>query len=251
VIDTTDQFQSTSSIVVSNVPELSWVLGWDYRQSKPNIDPVAWPFFQGTTQRLLVQLDSASTGFHESASVQVKLDNTTGIPYLEQMLSQIQSQGGMTEQEHTWLDTTQQAVQRVFTDALGVLHSTPLGSLLSHPDMDLLDLPEPPFELRGRGELDHPPGSGRVDVYGLNLLLSQVPPGFGTRDGSVEVYNERLGQFVTMHSVKGTTSQWLTEVMDLHLATMLWLWRTPFPARILYDITPGCAVLAQWVWFKA
>jgi hypothetical protein len=159
----------------------------------------------------------------------------------------MQTQGGMTEQEHTWLDTTQQAVQQVFTDLTGVAFSNPIGSLIAHPDMAFLQVCDEAFPISGRGELTRPaPGVG-VNAYGLALFVDQVPPGFGTRDGVVISYFERIAQLLTLHQRKATTDEWVTEELQLRLATYLWLWRTPSPHRIVYDVTPGCVVGAQWI----
>jgi hypothetical protein len=250
ITDTSDQFQSTNSILLSQSSEMSFVLGFDYRQSKLNISPVAWPFFQDATARLLVQIDAPSTGFHESASVQITLDNTTGIPYLQQIQTELQGQAGMTEEEHTWLDTTQQAVQTVFADVQGVISSTPLGTLLQHPDHNFLLPFLAPFDLEGRGELIPPSQAGIAQSYGILFQVTRHPPGFGVRDGAVQEWMERIAQLSTLHSIRNSPTMWVTEVLAIHIDTGLWLYDMAGPARILYDVTPGCTLHCEWVGYS-
>lgn len=188
-------------------------------------------------------------GTFDQGQQQLPWDGTTGVANLLQMYQQgqTQTQGGMTTEEHTWLDTTQQAVQRAFADALGIVHSTPLGSVLAHPDLAFLDVDGPVFVLTGRGVLDASFTPSPQYSHGMNIVVSQVPPSFGTRDGAMTAWNERIAQLLTEHAVRGGPGRWVTEEIELHLARRLWLWATTDPAAIIYDVTPGCALTCQWV----
>ena len=235
------------SLTNSTERELLMTLGYDFTREQLGMYPAASSIQTGLNGVLRLQWTSPTSGPIDVTDMPVKIDMETGIPYLMQVQTQLQGQGGLTQQEHTWLDDTQAAVQRVFTDVTGAALSNPIGSLIAHPDLSFLDLCDGVMTLSGRGELTRPaPGVG-VNAYGLAIGLNAVPPGFGVRDGSVVAYSERLAQLITMHAVKGGTQQWLTEELNLHLATMLWLWRNAFPARVLYDVTPGVELVAQWI----
>jgi hypothetical protein len=225
------------------------ILGWSDTEQRWVIDAATDAFSQGKQVRVEAQLVNGDGTVLDTFDQPYPYDESGGLAYLEKTPLG-GTGGGLTTEEHNWLDDVQQAVQRVFNDASGVARSTPIGSALSHPDQTFLNNPDALFDLAGRGSLSPPEAGGAISAYGLVLQVTTTPAGFGQRDGAIVVWNERIAQLATVHTIKTGPQEWVTEVFDLHLDTFLWLWRTPFPNRVIYDVTPGCVVTAQWVRFS-
>jgi hypothetical protein len=198
-------------------------------------------FTSGSTVRLLVELCNGQAVVQESLSQSNTLDVDSGIPFV---LSQTPTTtgGGLTTQEHDWLDAVQQAVQTAMSDLAGLGISTPVGSLLAHPDIRLLDRVTPCTTITSRGSLSPPSGFGWSNVYGIEVIFDTVPPGFGTRDGAVVEYEERVVQFCTVHRSNSGSFDYISEIRDMHSQGQVWYWQQYDPVDILYDVTPGCQV---------
>ncbi len=149
---------------------------------------------------------------------------------------------GLTAEEHEWLDTTQQSVVQVLQTATGALLSTPVGSLIAHPDVRFLNIHTPCQSLTGRGSLPPPGPVGFGNVYGAIISFEVVPPGFGLRDGTIQEYVERVCQFATLARTNDGTAEYVTELRDFHSSGMAWIWQLYDPSSITYDITVGCRV---------
>lgn len=231
-------------------PVFCVIIGYDGVTQSWNVQPPSSGFGQGATVQLDYELFNGDGTRIDFANQSNTYDEAGGLAFLETTPLNKPAGGGMTSEEHGWLDQVQQAVQRVFNDMNGIERSTPIGNALSHPDAALFNNPDAPFALTGRGELTPPASGSVISAYGLFLQATTVPSGFGRRDGVVVEWNERLAQLAAMHQIKTTTQEWVDEVYELHLDNTIWLWKTPFPGRVLYDVTPGCVVTAQWVRFS-
>jgi hypothetical protein len=177
-----------------------------------------------------------STGWKwdTNASTAMKLPQQTG--------------SGLTGEQAQQLSDTWNWVQHVFTDVLGGLISTPIGSALVHPDQRFQLTSTECTTLTGRGSLQRGglPGIG-VNAFGLQLSAAQVPPGMSVRDGVILRYRPRLAQLAAVYQHAGGGTQRVLEVLELDLDNFCWLWKEAGPFEILYDITPGCAVQACWI----
>jgi hypothetical protein len=156
---------------------------------------------------------------------------------------QPQAEGsGLTAEEHTWLDTTQQAVQQGLQTATGAILSTPIGSIIAHPDVRFLNFHTPCTTLTGRGRLSPPGPVGFGNVYGIVTSFEVVPEGFGLRDGLVQEYLTRVVQLVAFTKTNDATTEYITEVHDVNADGEVWLWSLYDPSSVGYDVTPGCRV---------
>lgn len=173
--------------------------------------------------------------------------NTAGLQEQIPAWSQPSAQGGLTTEEHGWLDQVQQFITNTaqLGGRLGL--QTLAGGILEHPDVGLMHLCDPPMTLSGRGTLTRPATGIGVNAYGLAFSVASAPPGAGTRQGSILVYGQRVAQLVTMHRSLGGSELLATQVFDLVLDTFAWVWEHAFPEEILFDVTPGYTVSASWL----
>jgi len=247
ITDTTDQFQSTYGLAINNSSELNWVLGFDQRSGQVPISPVAWPFFQDATVRCLVQLSSQSTGFSETASVQVKLDNTTGIPYLQQALSHPETQGGFTDTDRQNLNAVQMAViPQLPTFAGAVTSAVALASFIANPPEAWL-CEDTSVTVTGDMVLTKPDPLYSVAAYGADVFSVDPPPELSKLPGWLPEWHNRLAQ-VTYVRKDGCGNEYTSPPIAIHLDRNRLVWGLPSPERILVSCLPG--VTLTWTWLK-
>lgn len=154
--------------------------------------------------------------------------------------------GGFTATDRQVLNDIQSFVQRQFANLQGIASATPIGSVLSHPPVEVLSFC-PGGTLVGRGALVPPQSPFGQYTFGLQLTVGNAPAGAGLRDGAVQTYIERAAQLVQLIQIAGAGTEYVKEVLELHLASFAWYWQTAFPARILYDVTPGWQIAYEWI----
>jgi hypothetical protein len=204
------------------------------------------PELQDRTQAALeVQLVNNAQTVIESSTVQLTYDPTLGLPTIMQL--QPQASGGLTQEEHTWLDTVNTAVQQVFQTAVGAVLSTPIGSLIAHPDIHLMNVYGDCLVLTGRGNLSLPSAEPFFDTYGVIIRFDQVPAGFGRRDGAVVEYTTRIAQIAPVYETNNTEQQYVGEVMDIYSDNRIFLWQAFHPIALQYDVTTGCTISLCWL----
>jgi len=198
----------------------------------------------GQDAQLIVSLDSISTAFHESATVQVILDRNAGqVQELAFWLEdRIAAPGqGLTLEEHDAIVATEASVTT--TLGPGVIDLvTGLSGLIVHPALSLGHLVFPGYDLTGDGTIPDL-NSATSQAFGLHWTAT-IPAGFGHLHGQSEEYTMRLWQLRTVHTTAG--SEVVTEVQDFHTEGDLWMWQTALPTRIEYSVTPGVVIHAQW-----
>lgn len=138
-------------------------------------------------------------------------------------------------------------VQRVFQTAAGVGLSTPLGSLIAHPDPNFLSYSAETFLLSGRGELTPPTGPFATRPYGIAWDATTVPPSAGLRDGSNVEFINRLVQFCPMYPEAGSGILYIPEVADFRYKAFYWLWQRYTPQVLQYDVSPGFELTCRWI----
>lgn len=155
--------------------------------------------------------------------------------------------GGLTGDQATQLQETHNAVLRAWQVSAGLLQSTPIGGLISHPDPNLLRLHNPPFILRGRGFLTGLPPLGLAEVWGLQFVVTLRPTGAGLIDGNVPYYQYRVVEFCAEYNDAGSGLTYIQEIQRFHEHQLLWLWDRFAPLRILYDVTPEFELTCHWL----
>ena len=236
-----------SSITRSDSREISFVLGYDYINSRISVDPASSSITSGKNMQLQVTWSSPTTGIIEQKLQPQVSDMVTGQPYIQTIASQLQGQGGMTTEEHTWLDTVQQAVQHAFADIQGLISMSPIGTALQHPDHNFLIPAGNPFDLVGRGVIVPPSALGAPNSFGIQFQVETLVPGYGLRDGVIVEWEDRMVQLAAFHTIRGTSGTWCTQVDDISLDRGLWLYRVPGPAEVRYDVTPNVVIHCQWI----
>jgi hypothetical protein len=155
--------------------------------------------------------------------------------------------GGMTTEEHGWLSDIQTWIQNTasFGGRLGL--QALAGGILDHPDVGLMSLCGSAGPLSGRGQLQRTATGIGVNAFGLALAVSSRPPGVGLIDGQIQEYEIRVAQLCTTHQSQGGSVEYVTEILDMNADNQAWVWRNAYPERILYDVTPGFVLDAEWL----
>jgi hypothetical protein len=153
-----------------------------------------------------------------------------------------QGQNGLTQQEHGWLDTIQQAVQRAFNDLAGGVLESPIGELLAHPDSRFLETAGECVTVTGDGVLNLQPVPGIYGTYGVIINIESVPPGFGMLAGVVPKYFQRVVELAAVYQTGDGSLEYIGEFRDVYQTATIWLWQTFAPKRVQYSVTPGCVV---------
>lgn len=171
--------------------------------------------------------------------------NTAGLTNIIQ--SSAGSGGGLNSEEHGWLDAVHQFIQNTaaFGGRLGL--QTLAGGILEHPDVGLMHECDSPFDLVSGVDLTRPATGIGVNAFGLVLRVAAAPAGAGLRHGAVNEFQTRVAQLVTVHRSASSSTEYVTEVLDLHETQLAWLWRNAYPERIAVDVTPGFTVQATWL----
>jgi hypothetical protein len=157
------------------------------------------------------------------------------------------SSSGLSAQEHDWLDQVQQFISNT-AKAGGRLGLQVLaGGILEHPDVGLMHPCDSPFLLTGEGELRRPASGIGVNAYGLVLQVALAPSGAGLVLGQIAEYSVRVAQLVANQQAVDGTTEYPVEILDLHAQIFAWIWKDAFPERILFSVTPGFEINAQWL----
>lgn len=196
---------------------------------------------QGTTVTFEVTWSSVSTSESESTSIAgLQWDPTAQIGYLNYLQSQAAVSGGFTASDRASLEAIQAAITSKAPLSLGLGHyaAVPvLGDLVAHAGE---------LVLTGRGTLTPPSFAGVPFAFGILVKSVDVPAGFGLRDGFVQTFRERVGQFVPLRLGLLSGVECPIDLVDVRGATQYVAFRDS--ADLLgYDVTPGCTLHCQWV----
>lgn len=140
-------------------------------------------------------------------------------------------------------------VQRVFQTGAGAFLSTPIGSLLAHPDPNLLSASSSTFVISGRGTCPSPGVLSYGNVFGIQWTATTTPIRAGYRSGVIDEYNQRLVQFVRYFLEPHTGTLYAGDIADFAFQNYTWFWDRPFPHQIDYDVLPGFELTCRWIFF--
>jgi hypothetical protein len=197
----------------------------------------------GQPARVVVQHWQDSTTMLEQASQDVTLDMTTGVPHLLQYAPPAPAGEGLTEEQAAQLQAVAEATV-VPMGLPGTLTNVPLGSLLVHPPLGLTRVDATPICRTGDGYLEGDSGLF-PSIYGLWWEFTVVPPGVGTEAGATVLYEQRMVQLQTVHTINGLDV--VTEIVEANYDRVVWLWAEAKPTRIEYAILPGVEVCFHYV----
>lgn len=129
----------------------------------------------------------------------------------------------------------------------------PLLQTILHPPLGAVRREIIPGTFSGAGDLQRPasvlPPFQNVNAYGLTWSIFTVPPGYGRRLGSPDVYDQRIVQVGTVHEDPDghrLTSEW----HEFHVEGVYWLWENPGPHHVHYEIGPGVSLVFYWLIVK-
>ena len=199
----------------------------------------------GTNVNVQVELVDQGGTVTDSGSTQAKWESTAGL----QLQPTSSTTGGLTEQEHGWLQDTVNAVQRELTDITGALVQVPVSSLIHLPDVRQLLVQATTVVLTGRGTVNPPAILGQSFAYGAQLVAT-VPSGFGLRTGFVDRTKERIGQYRLVHVDAVNGEGLYVDALDQFDLTQTWYFaQHPFES-LAFDVTVGCTVVLRWLVFS-
>lgn len=212
-------------------------------------EPTALPSraqVEGQTVFITTELRDVTSGAVLDSGTQQQTWTGTNASVVTQQLAG-QGGGGLTQEEHGWLEQVLQFVQNTLTFGGTIATQLGAGGLIDHPDLNLLSLCDEELVLSGTGSINRPrPGVG-VEAYGLSLSVSVSPPGAGLLDGVVREFSVRVIQLVTVHKSASQPFVYPVEIFDSRAENETWIWKAPFPDSISYHVTPGFIVLARWL----
>lgn len=220
-------------------------------QGTENLDR-SWQVANGQQAYITVELRSPTNQVLDSGQKQATWSDTAGLSVLVNPTTQVQ--GGFTETDRQTLQTTAQDtadittyVQRVVQTVTGAILSTPIGGLLAHPDIHLLDFYAQPFTLSGRGVLTGHPQVKFTAYYGIQYQVTEHPVQWGVRDGVILEWQDRVVQFAAMYRTRSNPQLYPLEIQEFHADTRMWLWGEYAPEQIWYDVTPLCELTCVWL----
>ena len=193
----------------------------------------------------LTLLDSANVAV-DSGSQDVPWNNTIGLGAQQNASEAIATGGGLTLEEHGWLDTIQTWINNTTKLAGRLALQSPAGAILLHPDIGTTNICGSPSDLVGRGTIPLPSFDLANVVVGAQLSVAVAPAGAGLRDGFVQEYSTRVAQLVTLHRTLDGSRLFVSEVLDLVLDSRLWMFANALPQEIGFDITPGFTLNFQF-----
>lgn len=216
------------------------LLEWHLIYNTPHFPP------EGTAVTVRARLVSDSFTVEDEGE-RTDLEWTTQGNFVRQYLTEQNDPGALTPTQAAQLAAVGPAVTQDFT--LGGVVSPPVSliSLVAHPPIQFISVVGDPEVITGRGELTHPFGPIAVAAFGVQVTFFTIPAGFGYRDGAIREYQERIVQLAALQALANGTTEVLAELVDFNYEGIIWLWRDPFPTRLLYDVTPGCAVVIRWM----
>lgn len=158
-----------------------------------------------------------------------------------------QTGGGMTSEEHGWLDQVQQFINNTAALAGRLGTQTLAGGIIEHPDVGLMHPCDAPMTLTGSGSLQRSATLIGVNAYGLVLTVVSSPPGAGRFNGVFVEYSSRVAQLTTLFKAIDGSDVYPTEFLELREERLAWVWKSAFPESITYFVTPGYTLQAQWL----
>jgi hypothetical protein len=84
-------------------------------------------------------------------------------------------------------------------------------------------------------------------AFGIVVESVDVPAGFGLRDGFVQTFRERVGQFVTLAANLVSGQLVAVDIIEVKASSQLIPFDQPQTVEIGYDVTPGCVLHCQWL----
>jgi hypothetical protein len=204
---------------------------WDLQRAR-------WPI-DGQTVHVEATLD-AHPAFTDVGQHAYQWSNTTGLG------TQIQSKatgggGGLTPD---------QAAQLARIEA-NQLTNTPvqqaINLLAQIPTLDQWRSSLGLFTLRGRGTIAPPVFSGFSLAVGIWFRSVNAPPSLSVRDGFIQTYLERIGQFVVLTNAIAGFAGIPLEFYELRTQSAAWIFKQRDFAQIGYDVLDGCSVDCQWL----
>lgn len=180
----------------------------------------------------------------DSGRRDVVWDDTAGL-YVQGLTST--TTGGFTTEDRALITTTQQQVGEELVGQVNPLLRIPMGIadvVLGFPVNRLAAFECASYT--GRGVLTRSGGGFPVNAFGIRWRILAVPESFGSRDGALVEYIERLAQLVKFnHDTNG--EEYVDDIVDIFSdgGKLAWSWNS-YPSRVLYDVTPG--VVMQFCW---
>jgi hypothetical protein len=202
---------------------------------------------QGSSGLLKVELVEPGPIFIDTATRPVKIDGTTGIPFLEQHARAAGS--GFSQADRDTIQVTQQSVLKGFPG----VPDFPITELLLHPPLGLLKTELITPDRTGVGQLERTNQADALRTFGLLVDLVSWPSGMTIEFGAP---NHVLGPSILFNG-KALELNVVHQLVDqivvssdravISQGQSLYLFKEALPSRVEYNIVPGVTVRFHWI----
>jgi hypothetical protein len=180
----------------------------------------------------------------------VKINMTSGIPFLQQLVqNHTTSGGGFTQSDRDTIQVTQQSVLKGFPG----LPDFPITELLLHPPLGLLKTELITPDRTDVGQLERTNQADALRTFGLLVDLVSWPPGMTIEFGAP---NHVLGPSILFNG-KALELNVVHQLVDQMVVSSdravitqgqsLYLFKEALPSRVEYNIVPGVTVRFHWI----
>lgn len=172
-----------------------------------------------------------------------------GTAYVQSLQATSTTTGGFTQADRTMLEVTHASVVSSIplTAPIPGIAELGLDLLQAGPPIEFLGVSED-FLLTGRGSINRPSGSTGIYAYGCRWLIEAAPAGLGKLQGVIDLYEQRIVQFVLIKGGAGGF-EYADQVEEDHRGSGQLSWGVPFPKRLEFSILPGVTLRFRWLLF--
>lgn len=212
----------------------------------PQVPAAAQP---AQSAQLTVRLLNGSGLVQEQTSTPVQWrPEPAGVAWVQSLLPSTIT-GGFTATDRANLNTVHASVvsSLPLTSTVPDVAELGIDQLQSGPPVELLGV-SADFLLTGRGSIDRVSGDAGIYAYGCRWLIEAAPAGLGKLEGVINLYEQRIVQFVLIKGGAGGF-EYTDQVVEDHRGSGQLTWGIPFPKRLEFSILPGVTLRFRWLLF--
>jgi len=140
-------------------------------------------------------------------------------------------------------------VSRLLYSAGGIALNAGVGSLIAHPDPNLLHESVEEYLISGQGTLPSPGPLNYGNVYAVRWRTVEQPAGAGVRYGVVPEFTRRLVQWALYYTDVGSLVSYPQVIADFTFESYTYYWPRYAPTEIAYHVAPGFVLGVRYIMF--